>query len=236
MPNETRHHTLADYAYERLEYLIVTLAYLPGDEISESGVCKRLGLGRTPVREAILRLRHTRLIEPGPGRCHVVTKLDCEESLQINEVARLLDELMVERAARLRTPLEARRFAALADLFPRCAEQGDLDGYLQAHAALNVQIGESGRQPVAARTMAPLTALSRRLVVVQAELQGLPLKAFAPSHMALARALADGDEKAAVPALNAVLDQWVEMIEALAATAAVQDITGLLRNARAGSA
>lgn len=233
--NANRHQTLADHAYERIEHLIVTLAYLPGDEISESGVCAKLNIGRTPVREAILRLRHARLIEPGPGRSHIVTRIDYEESLQISEVARLLHTLMVERAAQSRTQLEARRFTAFADLFPRYAQAGDVEGYLHAHAAMYAQIAESGRQEVAARAMGPLTALARRLVVVQCVLHDFPLAAFAPCHAMIATAIAAGDDKAAVSALYRAMDRWVEMVEILAANAAPQDVTEMLREAAVGS-
>lgn len=229
--NANRHQTLADYAYERIEQLIVTLVYLPGDEISESGVCSRLNLGRTPVREAILRLRHARLIEPGPGRSHIVTRLDYQESLQISEVARLLNTLMVERAAQLRTQLEARRFAAIAKLFPQYAEAGDVEGYLHAHAAMYAQIAESGRQDVAARAMGPLTALARRLVVVQCILHDFPLTAFAPSHAAIADAIAEANASAAVAALYRAMDTWTEMVEGLASNASPRDVTEMLREA-----
>lgn len=224
--------TLADMAYQQLEHQIITLAFLPGDVISESRVVARLGLGRTPVREALLRLRYARLIEPGQGRSHVVTPLDFGESLQINEVARLLDRLMVERAVVQRSALEAKRFEALAEAFPTAAASHDVDAYLQAHSTLNRLIGESARQPVAARSMAPLIALSRRLAVVHVKLNGMALTEFAPAHARLARSIAEGDGPAAVSALDSVLDRWVEIIESLAATAAVRDVLALLRAAR----
>lgn len=223
--------TLADLAYEQLEHLIVTLALLPGDVISESRVVARLGLGRTPVREALLRLRQTRLIEPGPGRSHVVTPLNFSESLQVTEVARRVEGLMVERAAAERTSLEARRFAALAQAFIDAASAEDMAAYLVAHAALNGLIAESARQPVAARTMAPLIPLGRRLVVANLRVRGMMLAELAPAHAALAQALADGRPAEAASALGRLQDRWVEIIESLAATAAVNDLTALLRAA-----
>lgn len=231
-PSAIGHQTLADLAYEQLEQLIVTLAYMPGDVISESSVCNRLNLGRTPVREALLRLRFTRLIEPGQGRSHVVTPLDYSETLQINEVARLLERLIVERAVVQRTALQALRFSTLADSFPRLAARNDLNGYLLAHGAMNRLIGEAARHPVVARVMAPLISLTRRVIVVHVLLDDAALSKFAPGHIGLARALSDGDVSQASIFLEAVLDRWVEIIESLAATASTHDIDALLRKRR----
>lgn len=226
------HQTLADLAYEQLEYLIVTLAYMPGDVISESSVCKKLNLGRTPVREALLRLRYTRLIEPGQGRSHVVTPLDYAETLQIMEVARLLERVIVERAVVQRTALQAMRFSALADSFPALAARNDTHGYLQAHGAMNRLIGEAARHPVVARVMAPLISLTRRVIVVHVLLDDAALSKFALGHVGLARALCEGDAKQAIKCLDIVLDRWIEIIEALATRAATSDIDAVLRERR----
>ena len=46
----------ADVAYDAIESLISTLALEPGSPVVEAELAERTGLGRTPVREALLRM------------------------------------------------------------------------------------------------------------------------------------------------------------------------------------
>ncbi|HKY95391.1 MAG TPA: GntR family transcriptional regulator, partial [Kiloniellales bacterium] len=48
--------TLTDRAYTEIEELIVTLQLAPGEAVSEQRLAERLGIGRTPIREALQRL------------------------------------------------------------------------------------------------------------------------------------------------------------------------------------
>jgi DNA-binding GntR family transcriptional regulator len=113
---------LADQAYVALRDLIVSLELQPGSFVKEPELVARLGIGRTPVREALRRLAQERLIEVYPRRGMVVTTVDvrdlarlCEVRLALEpEAARLaaerateadldeLTELMAELAARRR--------------------------------------------------------------------------------------------------------------------------------------
>ena len=58
----------ADLAYREIRALIVTLELPPGSVLSEPELQERLGLGRTPIREALRTLAHERLVEVYPRR------------------------------------------------------------------------------------------------------------------------------------------------------------------------
>ena len=60
--------TLTDKAYTYLEELIVTLKLPPGSAVSEAMLSKRLGIGRTPIREALQRLARERLVKILPSK------------------------------------------------------------------------------------------------------------------------------------------------------------------------
>lgn len=53
----------ADVAYDAIEVLISTLEMQPGSPVVEAEIAERTGLGRTPVREALLRMVSIGLIE-----------------------------------------------------------------------------------------------------------------------------------------------------------------------------
>ena len=55
--------SLTMVAYEQLEELITTLKLEPGTVLSEAALVDQLGIGRTPIREALQKLEREGLIE-----------------------------------------------------------------------------------------------------------------------------------------------------------------------------
>ena len=93
---------LADQAYVALRELIVSLELPPGALVKEPELVDRLGIGRTPVREALRRLARERLIEVYPRRGMVVTTVDVRDLARLCEVRLALEpeaaRLAAERA------------------------------------------------------------------------------------------------------------------------------------------
>ena len=67
-PEAAAAQSLSDRAYFSIRELIVTLELAPGSIVSERELQDRLGVGRTPVREALQRLEGERLVEVYPRR------------------------------------------------------------------------------------------------------------------------------------------------------------------------
>ena len=68
--------SLADIAYAAIEEMIVSRQLMPGAMISEGQIGEDLGMGRTPVREAISRLKHIGFVEVHPRRAGSVQLRD----------------------------------------------------------------------------------------------------------------------------------------------------------------
>jgi DNA-binding GntR family transcriptional regulator len=96
--------SLADQAYYALRQLIVSLELPPGAPITEPELTARLGIGRTPVREALRRLALERLVEVYPRRGMFVTTVDVRDLARLCEVRAVLEpeaaRLAAERATR----------------------------------------------------------------------------------------------------------------------------------------
>jgi len=97
-PSGTRQ---SDTAYERLRQMVIRGALKPGALIEEAAEMERLGVGRTPLREALQRLAHEDLIEVVPRRGYFVTTISAAEMFQIFE-ARLNMEIQAVRLAAAR--------------------------------------------------------------------------------------------------------------------------------------
>ena len=93
----------ADLAYREIRALIVTLELPPGSLLSEPELQERLGLGRTPIREALRTLAHERLVEVYPRRGMFVAALDPRDLSALSEVREQLEPYAAGLAAERRT-------------------------------------------------------------------------------------------------------------------------------------
>jgi DNA-binding GntR family transcriptional regulator len=84
--------------------MIVSLELAPGDPIREPELTAQLGIGRTPIREALRRLALERLVEVFPRRGMVVTTVDVRDLARLCEVRAVLEpeaaRLAAERATK----------------------------------------------------------------------------------------------------------------------------------------
>jgi DNA-binding GntR family transcriptional regulator len=101
-PEAAGARSLADQAYYRIRELIVSLELAPGSLISERELMERLGVGRTPVREALRALAAERLVDVYPRRGMFVSRVDVGDLAGLSEVRAALEShaaaLAAERA------------------------------------------------------------------------------------------------------------------------------------------
>lgn len=96
-----------DRAYEKLKRLIVTLQLAPSSYVDERELMARLEIGRTPLREAVMRLVSERLIVHTPRRGAWVSSLSITDLQQMLEARIVLDTLIARRAAERMTTADA---------------------------------------------------------------------------------------------------------------------------------
>lgn len=90
---------LSDQAYRRIRDLIVTLDLPPGAVVSEADLMTRLGMGRTPIREALRFLSRERLVEVYPRRGIFVAGVDPRELTALSEARAALEPAAARLAA-----------------------------------------------------------------------------------------------------------------------------------------
>ncbi|MBN9450098.1 MAG: GntR family transcriptional regulator, partial [Bosea sp.] len=98
--------SLADLAYRRLEEAIVTLSLRPGAILNEAQMIALVDLGRTPVREALIRLAHQGLVEILPRKGIAITDIDAIDVMAALDAREVLERLIVSEAARRAGPGE----------------------------------------------------------------------------------------------------------------------------------
>ena len=95
---EYKNVSLADRVFEQLEYNILSGTYAQGEIISETRLSEELGVSRTPIREAMSRLSHEKLIkESSVGT--VVVGVTVNDVKDLFEVKRRIEVMATRRAA-----------------------------------------------------------------------------------------------------------------------------------------
>lgn len=91
--------SLANRAYEAIRQRLILLDIRPGDPINDVALAAELGVGRTPVREALKRLETDHLVISYPRRGTFATAVDVTELGAISDIRRLLEPHAARRAA-----------------------------------------------------------------------------------------------------------------------------------------
>ena len=95
----TIHTSLSESAYQQLRAMIVRLDYAPGDVLREDEIRTRIGIGRTPVREALQRLAREHFVTVIPRRGMFVSGIDVSELSMLFETRTVLEPYAARLAA-----------------------------------------------------------------------------------------------------------------------------------------
>jgi DNA-binding GntR family transcriptional regulator len=195
---ESPRQLLRDDVYVRLRSAIVDGTLEPGEVLRDQELAGWLGVSRTPVREALLRLQQAGLVTATPGRSTTVTSLDSRATRDAQAVVCALHEVAVRAAVAQLTPAD---HAAMADAnarFARALEAGDAQAALAADDELHgIPVRAAGNEAVRA-VLEQYTPLLRR--VERLRFASLAARDSVLLHQRLIDACVAGDVEAAADA------------------------------------
>ncbi len=189
--------------------MIVTLKLLPGAAISETALSQTLGIGRTPIREALQRLARESLVAIFPRRGIFVAEINLKKQLRLLEVRRELERLIARSAARRATDAERAGLNQLAVRFEAAAKVNDDVAFLRTDREFNTLCSAAAHNEFAALAMGLMHSLSRRFWYIHYK-QAADMPLTAKLHANIARAIAAGDEERAAKASDKLLDAIVK--------------------------
>lgn len=206
MPTAVRQ---SDFAYEELKQLIVTVELAPDSLISERELMERLGVGRTPLREALQRLASDHLVRAVPRRGYFVAGVTYRGALYSYELRSNVEALGARLAAERATP-EQRE--CLRDLLREAEEGMDTEGdrwHLTMDARLHDLIAEASGNPYVRQILGELHDVSVRELYVSKR----PVTKVSDEidkYRSLVRAVCAGDAVAAEAAMREHL-HWEDL-------------------------
>jgi DNA-binding GntR family transcriptional regulator len=150
-------------AYRRLREGIANGQFHPNERLVEATVATRLGVGRTAVRAALVRLDQEGLVTLEPNRGARVRLISDREALEIEEVRATLEAMLARRAASRATPTDLRELRQVVVEMRQRVEKNDAIGYSDLNARFHQRIWAAADHATASRLVGSLKSQSIRL-------------------------------------------------------------------------
>lgn len=128
---------LRDVVFNTLRQAILTGELKPGERLMEIHLANRLGVSRTPIREAIRKLELEGLVTMIPRRGAEVAQLTEKSMSDVLEVRRAMDALCAELACERITEEELGRLRAACEKFEQIISTKDVKKIAQADVELH---------------------------------------------------------------------------------------------------
>ena len=199
---------LADQAYDLLERKIISLELVPGHIYSEAELSESIELGRTPMREALLRLAKERLVEMIPRRGVRISKIDLADHVVLLETRKALDVLIATRAARRVNQQQKQQLLDCSARMQQAGENRDIEAYRKVDSEVDLLLARACKNIFAVEAVAHLYAHCKRFWSYYHD--HLDIGLFAKRHSELAVAVAGADEAGARKAVTDIIDHQIE--------------------------
>jgi DNA-binding GntR family transcriptional regulator len=186
---------LRDDVYDRLRDAIVAGTLEPGEQLRDAELATWLGVSRTPVREALLRLAAAGLVVAVPGRSTRVTTLDHRATAQAMAVVAAMHRLAVLESVGRMTAADIGRMRAANDRFATALRDVDVDAALDADDEFHdVPVAAAGNDAIIT-VLQQFTPVLRR--VERLRFATLPGRASVALHARMIDLCEAGDAEAA---------------------------------------
>jgi DNA-binding GntR family transcriptional regulator len=205
-----RPESIGSLVYDTIRAAIVSHALPPGSRVTEASLAAQLAVSKTPVREALLKLKEVGLVEAdgrSGGRVVSPSREAFENAFQLREA---LEAFTVEHAARQANPAQQEEIRSEADRSHRGARAGDVPLFLTADAAFHRAIAETLENQRLWRLLDDVMALVAALQRPDLSQRDTSVEC-AEAHVEIARLIAERDAVGATTAMRAHIRHVAEL-------------------------
>jgi DNA-binding GntR family transcriptional regulator len=127
-------------AYHLLKRRIMDLRFRPGEILLVQSLAKELGISRTPVREAMVRLKQEGFVEEADGKKFKVSELTLISVLELHEIRQLLEGHAIKQVALNRTDAQVNFLTELTRQMEQALRVKDPDQFFAADLDFHAKI------------------------------------------------------------------------------------------------
>ena len=155
--------SLSKQAYEAIKHKIVTLELEPGSVIDETALRNELGLGRTPIREALQLLERDKLVSIIPRRGMFVTEISMADLTLLYESRKVLESYIARLAAQRGSEANWQRMQRVLDDVSDGDNFAPVEQLIEADRLCHEIMFDAADHPYLGDTLIMLYAQSHRL-------------------------------------------------------------------------
>lgn len=206
-PEPAGNSSLLEMAYRKIKQQITACEFRPGDYLNEAELSERLGIGRTPVHQAIDRLMMEGLVKVMPRKGIIVTPVSLDSVVQTIEV-RLLNECHCARLAAERASGED--IQILDDILGRAEKElprRSSERLMRLDREFHGAIAQSSRNAVLADVLGRLHDRSLRFWILSLNTPGHHARVHA-QHRDILDAIRSHDPPAAEQAMRGHIEDF----------------------------
>lgn len=207
--------TQAEQAYRRIKEAILHGEMQTGQQVLEPALALKLGMSRTPVHEALVRLQDEGYVELQPRRGMRVAPMSARDIREITELLACLEVEAAERTAARRLPPEAlAAFDAAIEAMDHALEAGDVDAWNRADYAFHLLLIESCGNRHLIETAKRFLEKAHRYRFLTSSHRKPPVYSNV-NHAAVVEAIRRGDPQSAVEIHRAHKRRWMRELDDL---------------------
>lgn len=202
IPRGTRMRVPAEQrVFDAIRDAIFEHRLAPGTKLGEVSLAELFGVSRAVVRNVLTRLGHAHLVELRPNRGAVVATPSIEESRQVFEARRAVEDAIVAKVARSAGPKDVAMLRQWVASEEAAYARGDERGGVRRSVDFHRRLAELAGNAVLARYLDEL--VSRTPLIALAHRGHAPAPCGCDDHLALVDAIAAHDEPRAVALMRA---------------------------------
>lgn len=198
--------SMVDEVYSSLLLAIVEARLGAGTPLSQNKLAARMGVSRTPVREALLRLERDGLVQRLPESGFAVATITADEVHEACDLLHVLDTYVYTRAAGALGRDELENLLALASSLVGSAESGDADAWRAADKRYHAMVMTAARNRFVAQYLEQTRRRVQRFWLQTPHFDGR-LRTCSQDHVALAEAMLAGDSEIVSQTVHAHIER-----------------------------
>jgi len=198
--------SMVDDVYSSLLLAIVESRLGAGTPLSQNKLASRMGVSRTPVREALLRLERDGLVQRLPDSGFAVATITAEEVNEACDLLHVLDTFVYTRAAETLSRAQLDDLLSLASSLVDSAESGDAEAWREADGRYHAVVMEAAKNRFVAQSLQQTRRRVQRFWMQKPHFDGR-LRICSQDHVALAQAMLDADKEVLSQTVHAHIER-----------------------------
>lgn len=183
----------AEMAYKALREDVTQGRLSPGERLVEKNLMKRFGVSKTPIREALSRLKQDGVVEGSPHHSVSVIRVSPNDAVEIYDLREILEGLAAKKTAEKTTPDKANEMRSIIRHFEKCVKKNDVREYISLDVRFHKTLGAMSGSKRLSDMMEHLYHQSRILLKTSLKLPGRGPAVSLTEHKKIVEAIIDED-------------------------------------------